>query len=179
MRKVLLLVAVLATSFASAQMNMMKDAMMDKGMDKMMSMIDHEMLHLMSTDALITLGTTGKAAAFVRECLEAGVDAELGFTPSPFRTGRIAYTDLSPVKLLNMEEAKAMAGVKGFAPETANLIIDGVNYTIRMVGPVVHKDNFVVQGAGFAARYDLGQDEGEEGKLTLVKKIKISEKNMR
>ena len=105
MKKVLLLVAVMATSLMSAQDMMMEDTMMDKGMDKMMSMIDHGKLHLMNTDALITLGTTGKAAAFVRECLEAGVDAELGFTPSPFRTGRIAYTDLSPVKLLNMREA--------------------------------------------------------------------------
>ena len=178
MKKVLLIVAVMATSLMSAQDMMMEDTMMDKGMDKMMSMIDHGKLHLMNTDALITLGTTGKAAAFVRECLEAGVDAELGFTPSPFRTGRIAYTDLSPVKLLNMEEAKAMAGVNGFAPETANVILDGVNYTIRMVGPVVHKDNFVVQGNGWAARYDLGVSEGTN-KITLVKKIKISKMNMR
>ena len=169
----------MATSLMSAQDMMMEDTMMDKGMDKMISMIDHDMnLHLMSSDALITLGTTGKAAAFVRECLEAGVDASLGFTPSPFGTGKIAYTALSPVKLLNMEEAEAMAGIKGFAPETANVVLNGVNYTIRMVGPVVHKDNFVVQGNGWAARYDLGVSEGTN-KITLVKKIKISKMNMR
>ena len=173
------MVAIMATSLMSAQDMMMDDMKMDMPMHKGMLKHGDLSLYLSASPALITLGTTGKAAAYVRQSLEFGVDAELGFTPSPFRTGRIAYTDLSPVKLLNMEEAKAMAGVKGFAPETANLIINGVNYTIRMVGPVVHKDNFVVQGNGWAARYDLGQDEGENGKLTLVKKIKISEMNMR
>lgn len=177
MKKMLFALVALISMSATAQMSEM-DMPKEKGMDKMMSMLDHGKLHLMNTDALVTLGTTGKAAAFVRELLEAGFDAKLGFTPSPFATGKIAYTALSPVKLLNKKEAKMMAGVNGFAPETANVVIDGINYTIRMVGPVVHKDNFVVQGNGRAARYDLGVSEGTN-KLVLIKSISISKKNMR
>ena len=185
MKKVLLILVMAVTGLVSAQ-NAHMGADMDM-MDKSdMMMMDHgQLMHgdkgliLKSSEALITLGTTGKVAAFVRECLEKGVDAEFGFTPSPFGAGKINYTDLSPVKLLNMKEAEMMAGVKGFAPETANLNVNGVKYTIRMVGPVVHKDNFVIQGGGWAARYDLGQDEGEDGKVKLVKKIKISKMNMR
>ena len=205
MKKVLLILAIAVTGMVSAQdMEDMPKMPKMESMEKMPAMPDDSesimggmikisvkempdamIMHgddgfsLASSEALITLGTTGKVAAFVRECLENGVDAKFGFTPSPFSAGKINYTDLSPVKLLNMKELEMMAGVNGFAPETANLTVNGVNYTIRMVGPVVHKDNFVVQGGGWAARYDLGQDEGEYGGITLVKKVKISKMNMR
>ena len=182
MKKVIFALVALVSMSATAQDMGMSEMDMDKEMmmkDAGMIMHGMKMQHFDAEEGLITLGTTGKAALFVRELLEKGYDASLGFSPSPFSAGRIGYTDLAPVKLLTDEEAKLDKGFHGFAPETANVIINGKKYTFRMVAPVVVKDNFVVQGGSWAARYDLGQDMGEDGKVKLVKKIKISDKNKR
>lgn len=183
MKKILLILAITVTGLVSAQDMSMSE--MDMASEKMMmkdaGMIMHGMKnqHFDAEEGLITLGTTGKAAVFVRELLEKGYDASLGFGPSPFAAGKIGYTDLAPMKLLTKKEFDLNKGFHGFAPETANVRINGKVYTFRMVAPVVVKDNFVVQGGSWAARYDLGQDMGEDGKVKLVEKIKISNKNKR
>ena len=149
MKKVLLLVvAVLGMSSATAQdmMDMDKKMDMDMGMEMMLE----------RTEALVILGTTGMTKAYA---MEQGGDYK----------GKIsgAFTSADPFKkALTMKEMDMNAGIGGFAPEIA--IVDGK--TFRMVAPAVVKDNFVVlMKDGSVHRYDLGVDEGTN-KLTLVGK---------
>ncbi len=104
------------------------------------------------TPELIILGTTGKTEAFAKAM---GGESKGKISGAFHKTEKMALT---------MEEVEMNAGFFGFAPEIA--IVGHLTY--RMVAPAVVSDNFVVTCSKGWTRYDLGQDMGEDGSLTIV-----------
>ena len=108
-----------------------------------------------TTDALVTLGTTGNAKPWA---MEQGGTFKGKITGATVSTGPF-------LPALTMKESEMSAGFFGFAPEVA--YVDG--WIFRMIAPSVHPDNFVAyhEATGVLLRFDLGVDEGTN-EVTLI-----------